>query len=124
MLRLFGIGVLCAAATVILREVKSPVSRFLPLLGCLVISLYAVAELADGASAVAKLAEGTAVSEYIGTLMRAVGIGYAAELSADVCRGCGADSTASAILLLGRTELVALACPLLLSLLSTASSLL
>lgn len=124
MIKYMGIAVLCAAATVFLRETKSPLARFIPLCGSLCILVYAAVSLRGSVSAIESLADGTVVSEYTGTLLRALGIGYTAELTADVCRGCGADSVSSAILTMGRVELAALACPLLLNLLSAASSVL
>lgn len=122
MIKFFGIAILCAAATAFLRESKSPISRFLPLAGGICIVAYAVSSVGESIKTIGSLAEGTAVSEYTGTLIRALGIGYASEITADVCRGCGAESAASSILLLGRAELVVLACPLLIRLLNAASS--
>lgn len=122
MLKLFGIGIICAAATALLRETKSPLCTFLPLAGCLCLFIYAVSRLAGGITALENLVEGTAAAEYAETLVRAVGIGYTAELTADVCKSSGAEPVASSIILLGRAELVVLACPLLVRLLETASS--
>lgn len=122
MVKFFGIAILCAAATLLLREAKSPLSRLLPLAGCICILAYAISSVGKSAETLNGLADGTAVSEYTGTLLRAIGIGYASELTANVCRGCGADTVASSILLLGRAELVVLACPLLIRLLDAATS--
>lgn len=124
MLRFFGIAILCAAATAFLRETKSPLYRMLPAVGGVCILAYAVSSVGQSVTALEGLAEGTAVSDYVGTLLRALGIGYASELTADVCRSCGADQPANSILLLGRAELVALACPLLAELLGAAASVL
>ncbi len=124
MLRFLGIAILSAAATVFLRETKSPLTRFLPAAGGVLILAYAIKVLGGTVESLNNMAAGTVVSEYAGTLMRALGIGYAAELTADVCRGCDAESAASAIMILGRAELALLACPLLIRLLDAASSLL
>lgn len=122
MFKLIGVALLCAAATVFLRETGSPVTRFVPLAGSVLILTLAFSSLGKSLYELTELLSGTAVSEYAGTLLRALGIGYAAELTSDVCRSCGADSAASSILLLGKAELVSLACPLLVRLLDAASS--
>lgn len=124
MLKFLGIAILCAAATVFLRESESPLSRLLPVAGGICILVFAFSSLGGSVRKISELAEGTAVSEYSETLMRALGIGYAAELTADVCRSCSAESAASAIILLGKAELAALACPLLIRLLGAALSIL
>lgn len=122
MLKAVGVCVLCAAMTVFLHETKSPLSRLFPLAASICVLIFAVSKLGECVGSVGALAEGTAVSGYTGTLLRAVGIGYVAELTADVCRGCGADAAASAVIMLGRAELAVLCCPLLVSLLEAASS--
>ncbi len=122
MLKFIGIALLCAAATALLRGTGSSVHTYLPVLGGICIFIYAIGRLGGPARSLYELSEGSAVSEYVGTLLRALGIGYASEMTADVCRGCGAEQPASAILLLGRAELVVLACPLLIRLLDAASS--
>lgn len=123
MIKFIGIAILCAAATAFLRESKSPLYWILPTVGGVCILAYAVSSVGRSVETISELASGTAVSDYVGTLLRALGIGYASEMTADVCRGCGADQPANSILLLGRAELVALACPLLVRLLDAASSL-
>ncbi len=124
MTRILGIAVICAAATLILKESKSSVWQLLPLAGGACIVVYALVSLGSSVDELYKLTSGTALSEYAGTLTRAVGIGYASTLTADVCRGCGADAPASAIIMLGRAELLALCCPLIARLMTAASSLL
>ena len=118
MLKFCGIALLCAAAASLLQGTKSPLYTYLPLLGGICITIYAFGRLGETLSPLRSM------SENAGTLLRALGIGYAAELTADVCRGCGAERSASAILLLGRAELVLLACPLLVRLLDSALSVL
>ena len=124
MLKFCGIALLCAAAASLLQGTKSPLYTFLPLLGGICITIYAFGRLGETLSPLRSMSENTEMSGYAGTLLRALGIGYAAELTADVCRGCGAERSASAILLLGRAELVLLACPLLVRLLDSALSVL
>ncbi len=123
MIKYIGIAVLCAVATALLRESKSPVHVLLPTAGTVCILVYALGSLGQSVELMSSLADNTAVSEYVETLVRAVGIGYATELTADVCRGCGASEPASAILLFGRAELAAMCCPLLLKLLNSAAAL-
>ncbi len=124
MLKFIGIAILCAAATLLLRESGSPLSRFLPVAAGIFILAFAFSVLEEPISKLTSLTDGTAVSEYMGTLLRALGIGYAAELTSDVCRSCGAEPAASAILMLGKAELAALAFPLLARLLDAAASIL
>ncbi len=123
MIRFIGIALLCAAATVFLHGTGSAVAKFLPIAGGVLILAFAFSSLGGSVSAIGELASGTAVSEYTGTLIRALGIGYVSELTADVCRTCGAETAGNSILTLGKAELAVLACPLLLKLLGTASSL-
>ncbi len=113
MIKYFGIAILCAAATALLRETKSPLYWVLPASCAVCLFLCVSGSVRESVISLQKLVEDTMVADYMDTLLRAVGIGYASEMTADICRGCGAEQISSSILLLCRVELIILSLPLL-----------
>ena len=67
---------------------------------------------------------GKGVSEYAGVVIRAVGVAVLAHFCADICRDCGEASTAGAVVLAAKVEILILCLPLVEKILSYASDIL
>ncbi len=122
-MRLFGIALVAAAATAVLGEARSPVSRLLPLCAALLLFAAALSKITPLIGELSSLLDGSA-AVYSSALLRALGIAYATELTSDVCRASGADGAAKGISLVGRAELTLIAAGFLFELLKLAASLL
>jgi len=60
-------------------------------------------------------------SEYIGTLLKMIGITYVAEFSSNLCKDAGYQSVAGQIEMFGKLSVLAISMPVLLALLETIS---
>ena len=64
----------------------------------------AIASIYPSVSFLISAAEGTAFESYAAVLLKAIGIGYCTVITADACRGAGADTAASGIELWGELK--------------------
>lgn len=124
MIRFVGIALLAAAATAVLAEVKSPLAKLLPVGAALLLFAAAITEILPVITEFSSLIEDGSASVYASTLLRALGIAYATELTGDICRASGADAAATGISVIGRAELTIIAAGFLFELLKLAASLL
>lgn len=124
MIRFIGIALFAAAATALLAEAKSPVSRYVPLVAALLLFWAALSEIAPLIAEFSALVENGSSSVYAATLLKALGIAYATELTGDICRTSGAEGAARGISIVGRAELTVIAAGFLFELLKLAASLL
>lgn len=83
--------------------------------------------LSTASGAIGVIRDMVAESEYsteVETMLKALGIAAAAQITADICRGAGETSVAAQVEIVAKMEIVALALPLAARLLSIARELL
>ena len=103
-----------------LREIKSSYCTLLSIAGGLCLFIAGAASFIPALASIIDIAAQSGLSGYASLLLKALGIGYTTELTSDICRASGADTTASGIELVGRVEIFLLACPLLSELIKSA----
>lgn len=123
MIKLCGLALLAAAATVVLNGVNSAVSKLIPAGAAVILLISAAVDVSPVVSGLLDKLPSAELSPYVTTLLRALGIAYVTELTSDVCRTCGADSAALGISFAGRAELTVIAAAFLYELLSLSLSL-
>ncbi len=124
MIRYVGIALLASAAAVVLAEAKSPLSKYVPIGASLLLFAVAITEIVPVITEFSSLLDDSASSVYTVTLLRALGIAYATELTGDICHASGAEAAAVGISVIGRVELTIIAAGFLFELLKLAASLL
>ena len=125
MIKLCGIALFAGIAAIILSGSDNRMSKLLSLAAALILLITAINSISPVISELSSLISSISsseLSEYAATLLRALGIAYATELTSEVCRTCGADSTAVGISIVGRAELAVIAAGFLFKLLSLSLS--
>ena len=84
---------------------------FVGIFGGVLLFLYALIRYAEPVSYISALAERTGISEYISLVLKALAIGYAVGLTADLCRDMGETRIATGLELLGRAEIMLICLP-------------
>ena len=123
MLRLIGIACLTALSALILREQNGKIVPLVSLSGLLFLLLHLVRRFGGAVAVFCDLAERSAMSPYLGTLLKVLACGYLSEIGADLLRELGSPSAASAIENIGRVEILLLCLPEFVSLTELALSL-
>ena len=123
MLRLFGIACLTALSALILREQNGKLVPLVSLSGLLFLLFHLVRRFGGAVAVFYDLAERSAMSPYLETLLKVLACGYLSEIGADLLRELGATSAATAIETVGRVEILLLCLPAFVSLTELALSL-
>ena len=113
LIKLCGGGVLALAATLILKDSKVPHPEFVPLLFGVCIIANLISSITNVIFFMNNIASGTAVEGYMKTLLKAAGIVYLTDITAELCRNSGEASIASYVEIAGKAELAVLALPLM-----------
>ena len=64
-------------------------------------------------SYISEISRTTVINEFLGTLLKALGIATAVQITADTCKDAGEDSIANRIYLLGQAEIIVLSLPVI-----------
>ncbi len=119
-----GLALLTVAAAMIIAEFKPSVSRLVTLTVCAGFVCAAAASLYPSYKYLSNIVSDTPLAGYSSTLLKALGVALAVEISADVCKDAGEAGLASRLEMIGRAELLLLALPLIGELIERARSLL
>lgn len=116
-------AVLAAVCVLVLKAEKSPISQLLGAVCCVVLAVYVLGENGTLFYEVRALLDENGYTAYAKTLIKALGVAFACEAGADVCRELGEAGIASKIELAGKIEILALSLPIAKDLLYAAREL-
>ena len=122
--QIFGVGLLAAVATVVVKQMRADLAVTVRLAGSVVLLGAVVAMSAPIYSYLSALISGTAPGQYAEVLIKALGVALLTHLGAEICRDCGEGGIATAVELAGKCEILLLSLPLVSSILSSAAELL
>ena len=111
LMRICGIGLLAAFAMVILRELRKEYSTAI-LLGMSVAVLLAVIPKIGEAVGFLRELEESVNTDYVGVILRGVGVTYLTGTACEICRSVGEAGIAGTIETVGRAELLMMCIPL------------
>ena len=123
--KIIGIALLGAMLSVMVRPVRPELSMLIGVATGVIVLLYALAELVGLIDALKTLAARYGLDTgYIGTLLKILGVAYAAQFGAQLCSDAGENAVAGKVELFGRILILALAFPAAAVTLGTAVGLL
>lgn len=106
-----ALALIAALSFFILSELKWRAAPVLAIL-CFVGIISAAQPYAQGIiGMLGALSEESGISESLGAVLKVIGIGYLAGISSDVCCELGVPRVGSAVTLIGRLEIIAIAAP-------------
>lgn len=121
--KIIGIGIIGTAAAVAVKETKPSASIGISIATVTVIFASAVLELSYCINVVKEITNGFNIeNEYIGTIIKMIGVAYLAEFGAQVCRDAGESAVAAKIELAGKVVIVTYSIPVLVALLNLLAS--
>ncbi|MBE6611898.1 MAG: hypothetical protein E7632_05355, partial [Ruminococcaceae bacterium] len=89
MMAYLGAAMCALAAILVLRAERSEFAAFVGMAAAVILMGAAVSDFLPAVKTLAEAASGTAFEGYFPTLLRALGITFAVELAAEVCRDAG-----------------------------------
>lgn len=115
-LQIVGIGVIGAVIVLILRELRPDMALAASLATGGLIALSVIGKLSGVMEVMSNLSERARLSAgYLSTMIRVIGVAYLAEFGSQVCRDAGAGSIAAKVELGGKLIILAMAAPVVAS---------
>ena len=111
LMRVCGIGLLAAFAAVILRELRKEYTTVILLGMSVAVLLVILPKIGESVALLRELNEKIS-TEYLGMIIRAVGVTYLTGTAGEICRGTGENGIAGTIETVGRAELLVMCIPL------------
>ena len=105
-----ALAIIAALSFFLLSELKWRGAPVLAVL-CFVGVLSMAGRYAEERGRVGSLISGFAGAESVSAILKIIGVGYLAGISADICAELGASRIGSAVALIGRLEIIAIAAP-------------
>ena len=120
MLRIAMLGVAGVFLALLLKSHKPEYSIFLSLSVGIVIFLYAMDKMAVMISYIRQLQSSLPIEgEYVGTILRMIGITYLAEFASNICKDAGYSAVGTQVEMVGKLAILAVSAPVVLSLVET-----
>jgi len=118
---IFGFAVVLAAIALLLKQYKPEFALVVSIGGCAVIFLLSVIHLQPVFTVLGDFAQRVDNGEqYIGTILKCLGICYLTSIASDTCKDAGQTAIAGKVELAGKITVVVLALPMFTSLVSLA----
>lgn len=124
LLRVCGVGILCAVSGLLLHRQNGELSSLLRVAGGLLIMGIALVSFGTLPEEMESLLNVGNLREYATLMLKAVGIAVLCATCGEICRECGASGVAKGVELVGNLAILGLCLPLLQELIRDAAALL
>lgn len=119
-----GVALLCVCATAAVRAIKPDMAVFVGAAGAVVILGAAAEAICEIVGFASETAEGGGFSDYLGTVLKALGVTLLAQMTADICRDCGENAIASRVEFCAKCAIILLSLPVIRNIISLSSEIL
>ncbi len=114
--KIIGIGLITVIASMLVKPIKPEVSIIIGLCGGILILIQTVNYVVDIVDAFTNIVEKTGLNTgLLKTLLKIIGVGYLTEFAANICQDAGSSSVADKILFAGKIIILAMALPIVTS---------
>ena len=123
--QILAIAVLGVSIALLIRPFRPELSMITGAITGIIVLLMTVSELSGVAESLRQVAADNGIDgTYVGTLLKIIGIAYAAQFGAQICKDAGESAVAAKVELCGRVLILACALPAALTTIATAVGLL
>ncbi len=122
-MKVCALGILAAIVGTVLRIMKNELSFAVKVSGCVIIFGAALIYMDGLLVSLEERAALGGVSEYVGIMMRCLGVAVICEISSAICRECGENGLSGGVELIGKLEILVIALPLISDILDTVEKL-
>ncbi|MBQ9510895.1 MAG: hypothetical protein IJR55_04315 [Clostridia bacterium] len=117
-------AILCVCATVAVRAIKPDFAVFVGVAAAIVLLGAAVSAVAPLVGFVYEIAQESAFSVYMATILKALGISVLAQVVSDICRDCGEGAVAARVEFCAKCAILLLGLPVIKSLMEMSKEIL
>lgn len=109
--KICALALLSAGAGLVLKEFGWRAAPLLSVICGIAAISFVLPYFVEAGGFYSRLSDNFGIGEITGSILKIVGIGYLSGITADVCRGLGETSIASAVTLVGKMEIIMLSAP-------------
>jgi Stage III sporulation protein AC/AD protein family. len=120
--QLCGIAVCVMVFSIMLKERQGEMALLISCAGSVFLLAAIVPTFAPAVTFITDIIEATALSAYSAVLLKALGVTYVIQITAEICRDAGESSIASKVELAGKGEILLLTLPVIKELIAAANS--
>lgn len=122
LLKVAILGICAVILALAFRQMKGEYSSFISLAAGGIIFTFILVKLETIIAAINQIGSYISInSQYIGILVKVIGVSYICEFSSSICKDAGYSAIASQIEIAGKLTILVMCLPILLSLLDTVS---
>lgn len=111
--KICGIIICAICVLAVFKNIKSEYSLFIRLVITVSVSILSLAVVYPILSYIEEISCGTSLTVYIPTLIKALGISIAMQITGDICKDAGETAIAERVALFGRCEILILTMPII-----------
>ena len=123
-LKIIGAAVLVAVLAFIFKELKKEYAAVILIAGGILISVWSLAQILPVINYLRELTGSSGIAEYFNIILKVLAVSFLVQIGADICRDLGEESIASKVEFAGKAVILALALPVLRSVISMGFDLL
>ena len=123
LIRICGIGILCALGGLILRGKNAEIAALLRVGGLVLMAGMLLALLREPLAEIRQMLSSVSVAAYLTTMLKAIGIAVLCTVCSGVCRDCGESTVATCVEMAGNILILSLCLPIIREILERASAL-
>ena len=123
-LKICGIAILCTTVILFLKELKTTVPWGIRVGGIVLIGSILVVSIDNISNELFSKLEMGEISEYIGIMLKVLGISFLVKLCSDICRDCGEGSLAFGVESAGKICILYMSLPIISDILEYAEDIL
>lgn len=123
-IKVCGVGILCVCAVMILRAARAELAVLAGVGGAVILFGMALPDVFEIVRFARDISEETGFSVYTATVLKALGIAVLTQMTADICRDCGAGTAAGRIELCAKCAILLLGLPVVKSLIELSKEIL
>jgi len=117
------IGITAAILALQFKGIKGEYGSYISLAAGIIIFGFAISKLEIIIAGISTLSQYISVNkDYIGVLVKVIGISYICEFASNLCKDAGYSAIASQIEMVGKLSILVMSMPILMSLLETVDS--
>lgn len=112
-IKICALALICTVAGMLIKQLRGDFSAAVKIAGSVMICGTLTVIAGPVMSEISTVFGESGATEYTSTVMRALGIAIIAQMTSEICRDCGENSTASGVELAGKIEIFILCLPLI-----------
>ncbi|MBQ3040872.1 MAG: stage III sporulation AC/AD family protein [Clostridia bacterium] len=112
-IKVYGIVICALCVCVLFKNMRVEYSLFIRLGITISVSIISIAVIYPALTYINEISKGTQIERHLPSLVKALGIASAVQITADICRDAGEEALASRVFLFGQAEIIILSLPII-----------